>query len=150
MRRGWLEVLGAAALALAGCVGADPEPADAMQPLPQAQVYPFLTVWECCLEASEREGFPVARSQRDGERGEWTTEFQVTFRDAVERRDRSHRLHGRVAPAGEGQYTVHLAASAFVADEGGDWSYVGPDPELRARFERALHASLGRRYQGPR
>lgn len=150
MSRGWTGVVCGALLLLAGCAGADPEPATALTPLPQAQVYPFLTVWECCLEASEREGFTIKRSDRDGDRGEWVTEYKVTFRDAVERRDRAHRLHGTVEPAGEGSFTVHVAASEFVADEGGEWSYKGADPELRGRFERGLHQSLGRRYQGNR
>lgn len=150
MTRVWTAVLGGVLILLSGCAGADPEPKTALQPLPQSQVYPFLTVWECCLEASEREGFTIKRSSRDGDRGEWVTEYKVTFRDAVERRDRAQRLHGVVEPAGAGAFTVQVAASAFVADEGGDWSYQGPDPELRGRFEKALHDSLGRRYQGNR
>lgn len=148
MRRCAVGILAAWLLTLSGCYGAAPEPESAFQPLPQPQAYDFLTVWECCLEACEREGFSVAKSKRDGDTGEWITDHRETFKDAVARRDRSIRLHGRVAPAGAGSFTVTLAASEFQRDEAGDWSYKGPDPELRGRFERRLHESLTRRYQG--
>lgn len=137
-------------LALAGCAGGVPEPEAALEPLPQAQTYKFLTVWECCLEACEREGFVVDRSKRSGDSGEFETELKTTFRDEVKQTDRARRLRGRVEPAGApGSYTVRLAASTFVRPRGEEWSYDGPDPDLRARFERRLHESLTRRYQGP-
>lgn len=131
---------------LVGCASS-PEPESAFEALPP-QSYSFDTVWECLIEAAEDLRFTIADSSRDGERGDFTTDFVVTFTDSLNGKQRGQRLHARIAPgAVEDTFDVSLAASKFARAGGGDWSYVQPDEELRARFEAAFHRSLGARYK---
>ena len=135
-----------ALLTTAGCGGVEREPEDAFVELPP-QAYSFATVWECLLEAAEREGFEIGTSSRDAERGEFVTTFKIIDRDVVAGTARAQRLRATTRAGGDGAYLVRLAATEWRREGGGAWTYAGTAPALRERFQATYRDSLTRRYQ---
>ncbi len=142
-----LLLLGALALLVTGCVGADPEPDAAFQDLP-AQAYPFDVVFESMAEAVQGEEFEIESNNREGDVAEFKTGFKITGKDKITGVEESKRVRVRIAPAGE-KFSVGLSASTFERDTPIDpWVYLERDEALAGRIHTSLAGILTRRYQG--
>ncbi|MEZ6185386.1 MAG: hypothetical protein R3F62_10300 [Planctomycetota bacterium] len=130
----------------AGCSTVSPEPESTYQDFPP-QAYPFDTVWECAIEASEELGFHIEDSSRDGQSGFFVTNVVEVDKDLVRRTRLGHRVRGKISPNGDQTFRLQLAASRFEEQEGEAWSYLTADAELLSKFESTYKRRLSARYE---